>query len=233
MLVGEAQTKVILALDFDRLEQAKRMVEVTSDKVDMYKVGSILFTGYGQRVIDAVKESGKGIFLDLKFHDIPNTVKGAVRAAAALGVGMLTVHASGGVDMMQAALEGAGEGAAVHGRRRPLVVGVTLLTSMAGEGDMTGRILDLAGKAAEAGIDGVVCSVLEVAEIKRAFGERLVAVVPGIRLSDQAADDQARVGTPAQAAARGADFIVVGRSVTKSKHPGDALARVLEEVGNA
>lgn len=231
--MGNAQTKVILALDFERLEDARRMVELTSDQVDMFKVGPILFTAYGVRIIDTVKESGKGVFLDLKFHDIPNTVRGAVRAAAVHGVAMLTVHTSGGVAMMQAALEGAGDGAAAAGGVRPLIMGVTVLTSMADEGDMTGQVLDRAGRAADAGIDGVVCSVREVGKIKQTYGQRLMAVVPGIRLSDQAADDQARIGTPAQAAAGGADFIVVGRSVTKSKNPNETLARISEEVGNA
>jgi orotidine-5'-phosphate decarboxylase len=231
--VGNAQTKVILALDFDRFDDAKRMVELTSEHVDMYKVGSILFTAFGADVVDAVKESGSGIFLDLKFHDIPNTVRGAVRAASSLGVGMLTVHTSGGVAMMQAALEGAQQGVSAHGGSRPRIVGVTVLTSMAAEGDMTARVLQLAGTAAEAGIDGVVCSVLEVGKIKQAYGRRLLAVVPGIRLADQASDDQARVGTPARAAAEGADFIVVGRSVTQSRDPKDALLRILEEVKHA
>lgn len=231
--MADAQTKVILALDFDRLDETQRMVELTGEQVDMYKVGSILFTAFGSRVVEAVKESGREIFLDLKFHDIPNTVKGAVRAASSMGVGMLTVHASGGVAMMQAAMEGAEEGKAAHGGRRPWIIGVTMLTSMVAEGDTTGRVLELAGKAADASIDGVVCSALEVGRVKQTYGERLMTVVPGIRFSDQTADDQARVGTPGQAAGDGADFIVVGRSVSKAKDPAGILARIREEIRNA
>jgi orotidine-5'-phosphate decarboxylase len=231
--VAQAKTQVILALDFDRPQDARRLVEETSGLVRIYKVGSILFTGSGREVVDVVRAEGGRVFLDLKFHDIPNTVRGAVRAAARLGVSMLTVHASGGVDMMRAALEGAGEGAKLSGNRRPAVVGVTLLTSHAGGGDTAGRVIELAGSAAEAGIDGVVCSVQEVRKVKATYGDSLLAVVPGIRLSDQAKDDQARVGTPAQAVRDGADYIVVGRSVTKAPDPRGTLARIREEVAGA
>jgi orotidine-5'-phosphate decarboxylase len=231
--VAETKTQAILALDFDRLEDAVRMVGETHELVSIYKVGSILFTGYGSEVIEAVRAGGGEVFLDLKFHDIPNTVRGAVRAAAAHGVSMLTVHASGGIDMMRGALEGAGQGADASGNPRPRIVGVTMLTSHAGGGDTLGRVIELAGSAAEAGLDGVVCSVAEVGKVKEAYGERLLTVVPGIRLSDQAKDDQARVGTPRQAVRDGADYIVVGRSVTKSPDPKGALTRILEEVANA
>jgi orotidine-5'-phosphate decarboxylase len=231
--VAQVSTQVILALDFDRLEDARTLVKETRGLVSIYKVGSILFTGSGPEVVDVVKANGGRVFLDLKFHDIPNTVRGAVRAAATLGVSMLTVHASGGADMMRGALEGAREGADLSGNESPAVVGVTMLTSHAGGGDTLGRVMELAGSAAEAGIEGVVCSVLEVGKVKEMFGDRLMAVVPGIRLSDQARDDQARVGTPAQAVRDGADYIVVGRSVTKAPDPRGALARIREEVASA
>jgi orotidine-5'-phosphate decarboxylase len=231
--VAKAETRIILALDFDRLEQAERMVEITREHVDFYKIGPILFTFFGPGIVEFAKNTGADVFLDLKFHDIPNTVRGSVRAASSLGVSMLTVHASGGIDMMRGALEGAEEGSRAFGTERPLVVGITVLTSMARQGDTLTQVLDLAGDASQAGVDGVVCSPLEVGRVKEAYGDGLLTVVPGIRLGGDKTDDQARVGTPGQVARDGADFMVVGRSVTGSSDPKDALARILKEVENA
>jgi orotidine-5'-phosphate decarboxylase len=177
-----------------------------------------------------VKSRGKKVFLDLKFHDIPNTVSGAVEAAAALGVNMLTVHCAGGVEMMRGALKGADAGSRGAGGARPRIIGVTVLTSLAGTADTAKRVLDYSRDAVAAGIDGVVCSPLEVGQVKRAWGTKLLAVVPGIRLAEDGKDDQARVGTPGHAAADGADFIVVGRSVTGSPDPAGTLAKVLREI---
>jgi orotidine-5'-phosphate decarboxylase len=227
------QTRIILALDCDSAQEAERLVDLTTDAVDVYKVGSILFTADGPEALGMLKRAGKDVFLDLKFHDIPNTVKGAVKAACRWGVGMLTVHCSGGVGMMQAAMAGAVEGADLHGGERPRIIGVTRLTSMVGNGGTVGRVLELAGDAVEAGIDGVVCSPREVGKVKMAFGDSLVAVVPGIRLPDQTRDDQGRTGTPGQAAHDGADYIVVGRSVTASESPAAALDVIRKEVVNA
>jgi orotidine-5'-phosphate decarboxylase len=231
--VAGAGTKVIIALDADDLDQAKDIIKATGDRVGIYKIGSILFTRFGPRVLDIAKNAGKEIFLDLKFHDIPNTVKGAVRAAASLGVSLLTVHASGGAAMMAAAAEGAAAGAETAGVERPRVIGVTVLTSIAAKGNVLDTVLERAGDAASSGIDGVVCSPREVGKVKQVHGDRLLAVVPGIRLTDQQANDQARVGTPGQAAADGADYLVVGRSVTASERPQAMLDRILEEIENA
>jgi orotidine-5'-phosphate decarboxylase len=229
--MGGPKTRVAIALDTGDLEEAKRMIEATQGHVDLYKVGSILFTAFGPAVIDLVRSRGKQVFLDLKFHDIPNTVAGAVAAAASRGVFMLTVHCAGGLEMMRAALKGAETGSGrIAGSTRPRIIGVTVLTSLAGKGDTAGKVLDYARDAVAAGIDGVVCSPLEVGQVKRDFGKKLLTVVPGIRLGGQASDDQARVGSPGQAARDGADFIVVGRSVTGSDDPADALARVLGEI---
>ena len=236
--------QVIIALDTNRLEEAEEMVKGFGDRVEFYKVGSILFTAAGPAAVRMVRAHGKQVFLDLKFHDIPNTVMGAVAGAAELGVAMLTVHASGGPEMMRAALEGAG-GKPVEGARgrmgaggraggageaRPWVIGVTLLTSLAAGEDVAGRVLALARDAARAGLDGIVCSPLEVGPIRRALGPDLLAVVPGIRLARDARGDQARVGTPGQAVKDGADFIVVGRSVTAAEDPGAALAAIRAEM---
>jgi orotidine-5'-phosphate decarboxylase len=228
---GGGTTKVVIALDSGDLEEAKRTVDALADRADLFKIGSILFTAAGPRAVEAVRLRDKQVFLDLKFHDIPNTVMGAVAGAAAMGVAMLTVHCAGGQEMLRAALKGAEAGASKGaGAKRPKVIGVTVLTSLAGKPDTPKRVLDYAGEAAASGIDGVVCSPLEVGEIKRAHGRKLVTVVPGIRLSDQARDDQARVGTPGQAARDGADFIVLGRSVTGAGDPRAVLERIIGEI---
>lgn len=230
--MDESKTRVVIALDTEDLTEAKRVIEFTQDQVGIYKVGSILFTRFGPDAVRVVKDAGGQVFLDLKFHDIPNTVKGAVKAACAWGVGMLTVHASGGGPMMTAALEGAEAGSAASGSPRPKIMGVTVLTSIARE-DALDRVLELAADAAEAGIDGIVCSPREVKHVKQATEGRLLAVVPGVRLPEQQQHDQARVGTPGQAARDGADYIVVGRSVFGAKDPQAALSRIIEEVRHA
>lgn len=225
-------TEIILALDSDSLDEAMRIVDLTRGHVDNYKVGSILFTHHGTESVRRVKEAGGNIFLDLKFHDIPNTVRGAVRGAARLGVRLLTVHTPGGIEMMRAAQEGAREGAAETGVEKPLVIGVTVLTSIQKEGGVKDLVLSRAGDAVTAGIDGVVCSAHELPVIRSEYGDRLATVVPGIRLSDQSGDDQARVATPGQAARDGASFLVIGRSVTRSDDPAWTLERIKEEIRN-
>jgi len=230
--VEESKTRVVIALDTDDLAEARSVVESTGDRVGTYKVGSILFTRFGPDAIRMVKDAGREVFLDLKFHDIPNTVRGAVQAACAWGVDMLTVHASGGVPMMQAGLEGAEKGSAAGGGPRPRIIGVTVLTSLARE-DALERVLELADDAVQAGVDGIVCSPREVRHVKQATEGRLVAVVPGVRLPEQQQHDQARVGTPGQAARDGADYIVVGRSVFGADDPQAALSRIFEEVSRA
>jgi orotidine-5'-phosphate decarboxylase len=231
--VATTGIEIILALDSDRLDDAMRIVELTRGHVKNYKVGSILFTHHGTESVRRVKEAGGDIFLDLKFHDIPNTVRGAVRGAARLGVRLLTVHTPGGIEMLRAAREGAREGAEEAGWDRPLVIGVTVLTSIAREGGVEDLVLSRAGDAVKAGIDGVVCSAHELPVIKGKYGNNLVTVVPGIRLADQSGDDQARVATPGRAARDGADFLVIGRSVTRSGDPVGTLKRIEEEVRNA
>lgn len=231
--MGE-KTRVVIALDHTDLDEALRVVDMTQERVDFYKVGSVLFTSAGPRAVGEVRSRGKKVFLDLKFHDIPNTVFGAVAGAAAMGVYMLTVHCAGGAEMMRAALKGAEASMGVAPVEvRPKIIGVTVLTSLAGAHDTAKRVLDYSRDAVAAGIDGVVCSPLEVGQIKRAWGQKLLAVVPGIRLAEDGKDDQARVGTPGRAASDGADFVVVGRSVTGSSDPPSTLAKVLREIEDA
>jgi orotidine-5'-phosphate decarboxylase len=231
--VASTGTEIILALDSDSLDDAMSTVTLTRAHVGNYKVGSILFTHHGTECVRKVRESGGNVFLDLKFHDIPNTVRGAVRGAARLGVRLLTVHTPGGMEMMKEAMEGAAEGAEAAGTDKPLVIGVTVLTSIAGASDVRDLVLRRAGAAVRAGIDGVVCSAHELPVIKSEYGDRLLTVVPGIRLSEQSVDDQARVATPGKAAGDGADFLVIGRSVTRSDDPVGTLKKIEEEIRNA
>jgi orotidine-5'-phosphate decarboxylase len=203
----------------------------------MVKVGSQLFTAEGPRAVQRLASLGLSVFLDLKFHDIPNTVAGSVAAAAQLpGVEMMTLHTSGGLAMMRAARE------AVAGRkRRPVLLGVTILTSLDTAalrriglaGPASARVLALARLAKEAGIDGVVASAHEARAIRKACGPRFLIVVPGIRPAKAAAGDQARVATPAEAIRAGANYLVVGRPITGANDPGSAAAAIAAEIAAA
>jgi len=204
---------------------------------DFIKVGSQLFTAEGPRAVERLAALGFGIFLDLKFHDIPNTVAGAVAAAAGLPkVRLLTVHASGGLKMMQAAREAAG-----GGKTRPSLLAVTILTSMDAPalrsvgfaGSPQSRALALARLAKTAGLDGVVASAHEVRAIRRACGPKFIIVVPGVRPSSALQNDQSRVATPAEAIRAGADYLVVGRPVTQASHPRRAALEIIEEIASA
>ncbi|MGH9686543.1 MAG: orotidine-5'-phosphate decarboxylase [Candidatus Acidiferrales bacterium] len=201
------------------------------------KVGSQLFTAEGPRAVQRLAGLGFGVFLDLKFHDIPNTVAGAVAAAADLpGVRMMTVHTSGDLAMMRAAKE------AIAGRKkRPALLGVTILTSMDAaalrrvglSGSPGARVLALARLAKKAGLDGVVASAHEVTAIRRACGPRFLIVVPGIRPATAAANDQARVATPAEAIRAGASYLVVGRPITGAPDPAAAAQSIANEIAIA
>ena len=223
--------QVIIALDVPTLDEALGLVDALGEGTDFYKVGLELFTREGPSVVHALRGRDKRIFLDLKLHDIPNTVARAVARARDLEVDLLTLHATGGRPMMEAAVEGAGD--------HLTLLGVTVLTSMTASHveDSWGRAVDsleeevvrLARLVQESGVGGVVASVREVAPIKEAVGTDLVVVTPGIRLAGDDAHDQARVSTPAEAVAAGADYLVIGRSVTQAPDPAEALRRVYEE----
>jgi len=200
------------------------------------KVGSQLFTSEGPQAVKRLAGLGFDIFLDLKFHDIPNTVAGAVAAAARLPrVRMMTLHASGGLAMLKAARK-----AISHGKSRPALLGVTILTSMdAGalrrvgiSGSPATRAVSLARLAKQAGLDGVVASAHEVRAIRRACGQEFLIVVPGVRPATSAPGDQARVGTPAAAIRAGADYLVVGRPITKAHDPREAAFAIAHEIAS-
>jgi orotidine-5'-phosphate decarboxylase len=222
----------IVALDVPSVDEALGLVQALGDSCRFYKIGSELFTAAGPGVVTRVREAGCDVFLDLKLHDIPNTVRGAARSAARLGASLLTVHATGGVEMVAAAVEGAGESLGI--------LGVTVLTSFddASLGAATGRsgvrvadeVARLAEVAAAGRAHGIVCSGAEVRAVRERFGESLAALVPGIRMSGGAAHDQRRVVTPSEAASAGARYIVLGRAVTSAADPRVAMDGVLADL---
>jgi orotidine-5'-phosphate decarboxylase len=224
----------IIALDVPTAEAALATVDRLGSACRFYKVGSELFTAAGPGIVRSIIDRGADVFLDIKLHDIPNTVRGGVRSAAALGARLVTVHASGGRAMLAAAAEGAAG--------KVGVLAVTVLTSLdAGavaeswgreQVDVAAEVDRLAGLAAETGVAGVVCSGHEAARVRRRH-ERLEIMVPGIRLAGGATHDQTRIVTPAEAAAAGATYVVVGRAVTAADDPVAAMAEVGAQLGTA
>jgi len=228
-----AATPIVVALDYDTADAALALAEQLDPALCRLKVGNELFTRAGPGLVEQLQGQGFEIFLDLKFHDIPNTVAAAARAAADLGVWMFNVHAAGGSRMMTAARE------AIEGyARRPLLIGVTVLTSMSDEdlrelGHSEGadsRVLALASLAASSGLDGVVCSAREAPMLRRECGPDMVLVTPGIRLAGDAAGDQRRVVTPADALADGSDYLVIGRSITQAADPVATLVKIYADL---
>ncbi len=227
---------IIVALDYPSMAPALALAERLSPTLCRLKVGKELFTRSGPAVVERLQALGFEVFLDLKFHDIPNTVAGAVRAAAELGVWMLNVHCAGGRRMLAASVE-----ALDKTSHRPLLIGVTVLTSLSQEellelGDTRSieeRVLSLAALSAACGLDGVVCSALEATALRRARGEDFCLVTPGIRLAGDDCGDQRRVVAPAQALAMGSDYLVIGRSITAASDPLGALERAHGELAAA
>ena len=227
--------KIFVALDTAEAEAALALARQLAGLVGGIKLGKQLFTAEGPAGARKLAATGLKIFLDLKFHDIPATVAGAVTAALKLKPFMLTVHAAGGRAMMQAAAKAAAEA----DKRRPLVLGVTVLTSLADRelaetgvaGTAADQVLRLARLAKESGLDGVVCSAREARALRAALGPDFKLVVPGIRPDWAASDDQKRVMTPKEAVAAGADYLVIGRPITAAKDPADAARRIAAELG--
>ena len=229
----DARDRLIVALDFPNRQLAENLVSVLGNSVTTYKVGKQLFTAEGPPIVRELVAAGKKVFLDLKFHDIPNTVAGAVSAAAELGVSMLTVHASGGAMMLRAAAE-----AAASSRSKPLVLAVTVLTSLGDEdlaeigvaGRAAEQVLRLAKLAQSAGCGGIVASANEAAHLRRTLGLGLAIVTPGVRPAGAATGDQARVATPRAAIEAGATYLVVGRPITGALDPAGAAEGILREI---
>jgi orotidine-5'-phosphate decarboxylase len=226
-------TPIIVALDYDNAPAALALAEKLDPALCRVKVGKELFTRSGPALVEQLQLQGFELFLDLKFHDIPNTVAGAVRAAAELGVWMVNVHASGGRRMLEAARE-----AVDKGPNKPLLIGVTVLTSMSAQ-DMKElgyaetpreRVARLAQLSQDSGLDGVVCSALEAAMLRAQCGREFSLVTPGIRLAGDAAGDQRRVVTPLDAIANGSDYLVIGRSITQASDPVATLRKIHAEL---
>lgn len=229
-------SRVIVALDYAQAQSAMALVERLQPSACKLKVGKELFTAAGPALVEAIVKRGFDVFLDLKFHDIPNTVAQACKAAAALGVWMLNVHALGGRAMLDAAREAIGSGPG-----GPHLIAVTVLTSMA-EPDLreigieTSPLLEamrLARLAGDCGLDGVVCSAHEAGAIRDEVGSRFLRVTPGIRLPEDGAGDQKRIMTPQLAVEAGASYLVIGRSVTRAADPLAVLARINRDIAIA
>lgn len=229
---------VIIALDFKDMETSLNFLDKFNESLYV-KVGMELFYGSGLEIVKEIKKRGHKIFLDLKLHDIPNTVKKAMTNLAKLGVDIINLHAAGGSKMMAAALEGLTEGS---NGKRPLLIAVTQLTSTSKEmmnteqlipGEVIDSVVNYAKVAKASGLDGIVCSPLEVKLVKEACGKEFVTVTPGIRLASNNADDQVRITTPAMAREIGSDYIVVGRPITQTADPVEAYHQISKEfLGN-
>lgn len=229
-----SESKVIVALDYADKNQALEFVTKISPDQCKLKVGKELFTRAGPQFVEVLVNKGFDVFLDLKFHDIPNTVKKAVYAAAQLGVWMVNVHAMGGQSMLSAAREGID----MAGNRHPFLIAVSVLTSMSQadltqlgiQDDLPDFVQKLAGMAIKEGLDGLVCSAQEATVLRKSFGMAPLLVTPGIRPEWASTDDQNRIMTPEKAIASGASYLVIGRPITQHKKPAEALATINQSI---
>ncbi|MCA9407459.1 MAG: orotidine-5'-phosphate decarboxylase [Candidatus Omnitrophica bacterium] len=243
------KAQLIVALDVDTFEEAKKLVDQLSSDVEIFKVGSQLFTSCGPMAVRYILAQGRKVFLDLKFHDIPNTVASAVRCAVGLGVTvidtaakthhlkkeemcvfMCTVHVVGGEEMLKSSVEEATKQAQNIGVIKPLIVGITVLTSEAKTDNIHQTVVNRAVMAKQAGLDGVVASSQEAALIRKELGEDFIIVTPGIRPSGVSAGDQKRITTPKEAINNGSDFLVVGRPIVQEADPLKAAKKILAEI---
>src|SRR5690606_38292388 len=234
-MIYSAGPRMVVAMDYDNADDCLQMARRLSPELCRLKVGKELFTAAGPRIVEKLMVLGFEVFLDLKFHDIPNTTAKAVTAAANLGVWMVNVHASGGQRMMLAAREALDQ---INGAR-PLLIAVTVLTSME-EADLRGigvdaapeqQVLHLARLAQSCALDGVVCSAREAADLRKSFGDDFCLVTPGIRMPESPADDQRRTMTPAAAIQAGSNYLVVGRPITQSSDPLKSCQTILASLG--
>lgn len=237
-------SKILLPLDLDTADKALEMARRTADEVGGFKVGLELINAAGFDILNRLQDSAGAdakIFYDCKFHDIPNTVAGASRAVGRRGVWMMNVHALGGSEMMRAAVRGAGEGAEAASVAKPLMIAVTILTSISAgvlegelgiKGGVAAVVADLARLAQDSGCDGVVASPQEITVIREACGPDFLIVTPGVRPAGADVGDQKRVMTPGEAIQAGADYLVIGRPITGASDPAEAARRINAETGN-
>jgi orotidine-5'-phosphate decarboxylase len=238
---GSMRDRLIVALDVDSLEQAKQLVQVLAGEVGMFKIGKQLFTHAGPQAVQLIQSLGGEIFLDLKFHDIPNTVAKASIEATRLGVKMFNVHASGSLEMMRTTVKEVERVCRQEKLRRPIMLAVTVLTSLNQDDlqrvgvdhEVADQVVRLALLTKRAAMDGVVASPHEVADIRAACGRRFVIVTPGIRPADGKSNDQQRVMTPLDAVHAGVDYIVVGRPILEAVDPVSAARRIVADMERA
>ncbi len=230
---------IIVALDVPDAEQAIKLAEAIAPAVGAFKIGKELFVSAGPDIVKRVRDTGASVFLDLKFHDIPNTVAKAVASATRLDVQMLTVHTCGGSTMLERALKGANEAAKQTGNEAPLILGVTVLTSM-DESDLNevsvnktpeSQVIHLAQMATGAGLKGLVCSPKEITPLREVLPPEVQLVTPGIRPAGSEKGDQKRVMTPVEAISAGADWLVIGRPIYAADNPREAAESILESLG--
>ncbi len=228
--------RIIVALDTDSRATALSLVRQLRARVGVFKIGSQLFTAEGPEMVREIIEMGEKVFLDLKFHDIPNTVARAVSVAASMGVSMLTLHTLGGLSMLESAARQVRESRMAS--ERPLLLGVTVLTSMSDtdleevgvHAEAETQVALLAGLALKAGLDGVVASPKELPRLRQQYGQSLKLIVPGVRPSGSASHDQTRIATPAEAIHAGADYLVIGRPITASSDPPGSVQQIVEMI---
>jgi len=229
---------ILVALDVPTADAALKLAEQLAPVVGGFKIGSELFTAAGPDIVKRIRELGGMVFLDLKFHDIPNTVAKAVASATRLDVQMLTIHTTGGFEMMRAAEKSAQDAAKSLGLQPPLVLGVTVLTSFNNEtlveigceADTEKQVLRLAQLAVKSGLRGLVCSPLEIAALRKILPAHIQLVTPGIRTGEEKADDQKRTLTPREAMNAGANWLVIGRPIYAAKNPRQAAEKILESL---
>jgi orotidine-5'-phosphate decarboxylase len=238
-VVEKIRNPIIAALDVPSAEQALKLAQQIAPVVGAFKIGSELFTSAGPDIVKKIRATGAAVFLDLKFHDIPNTVAKAVASATRLDVQMITIHTSGGLEMMRAAEASAQQTATQSGRNTPLVLGVTVLTSFNSDTlaeigcqpNVGTQVERLANLAVKAGLRGLVCSPLEIADLRQFLPAHIQLVTPGIRTGAEKTDDQKRTLTPREAIQAGASWLVIGRPIYAAENPRAAAEKILSSLG--
>ncbi|MBY0356861.1 MAG: orotidine-5'-phosphate decarboxylase [Candidatus Obscuribacterales bacterium] len=235
----DARERLILAVDTATMEEARQLLDELHEYVGVFKIGLQLFTQYGPEILELFQSAERKIFLDCKFLDIPNTVAKACESATALGVSMFTVHAAGGKKMLTAAAEAVKTKSNQLGVQAPMILGVTVLTSMDEStlrnelkvaSSVKEQVLNLAALCQQSGINGIVASPEEIVELRAKLGPAASIITPGVRPVWASADDQSRIMTPGEAITNGADYLVVGRPITKAKSPKEAAAKIVDEM---
>jgi orotidine-5'-phosphate decarboxylase len=234
----QPKEKIIFALDVEHFREAQQWVNLLKDRIGVFKVGKQLFTHAGPKVIDMIRQKGQKAFLDLKFHDIPNTVSKAAEEATKLNVSMFNLHALGGFEMMKKTVEASRAMAKSLSITKPLILAVTILTSMdedtIKEVGIQGPLLEEVGRLAllsmKAGVDGVIASPQEIGIIRQRCGEKFLIVTPGVRMPSEKKDDQKRTMSPKEAITAGANYLVIGRPIKEAKDPLEAVQKIIEDI---